>query len=146
MRILGIDPGDKRIGVAISDLSSTIANPLTTLVHRSRKENAERIIRIAEENDAKLVVIGQSLDADGIPTFQGRKSRRLAAEIKAHSSLQTVLWDEYSSTKTAIDARRKLGVSRKKRAGHQDNLAAAVILQSYLDSLRDTDLSWDQRQ
>ena len=137
MRILGIDPGDKKIGISISDLSCTIANPLVTLIHKSRKANAEKIIQIADENDVHLVVIGQSLDSDGIPTYQGRKSRRLAAEIESQSNLETVLWDEFGTTKTALEARRQIGVPRRKRSGHQDALAAAVILQGYLDSLNE---------
>ena len=134
MRVLGIDPGAKRLGLAISDLSGTIANPLTVIGHISRPVDAAAIAAIAVENQAGLIVVGQSLDEEGQPTQEGRRASRLAAAIRGQSSLQVVLWDEADSTQSALAARRALGSSRRKRSGHLDELAATVILQSFLDT------------
>jgi putative Holliday junction resolvase len=133
MRILAIDPGDKNIGVAISDPTSTIANPLTIIKHISRSIDAATIAQLALDNEAKLIIVGQALDPDGKPTPQSRRSARLAAAIKNQTNLQVELWDESGSTQAARQARIALGVSRDKRKGHLDDLAATYILQTYLD-------------
>lgn len=133
-RIMAIDPGEKNIGVAVSDQTGTIANPLTVIKHSSRDQDAEEIIRLAEGKQVKVIVIGQALDWDGQISYQGRKAARLAAVLREKSKLSVKLWNEYGSTKTAQDARRAMGVSREKRQGHLDEIAATVILQSYLDS------------
>jgi len=135
MRVLGIDPGAKRLGLAISDLSGTIANPLTVIGHISRPVDAAAIAAIAVENQAGLIVVGQSLDEEGQPTQEGRRASRLAAAIRGQTSLPVVLWDEADSTQSALAARRALGSSQRKRRGHLDELAATVILQSFLDAL-----------
>lgn len=133
MRILAIDPGDKNIGVAISDPTSTIANPLTIIKHISRSIDAATIAQLALDNEAKLIIVGQALDPDGKPTPQSRRSARLAAAIKNQTNLPVELWDESGSTQAARQARIALGVSRDKRKGHLDDLAATYILQTYLD-------------
>lgn len=133
MRILAIDPGDKNIGVAISDPTSTIANPLTIIKHISRSIDAAIIAQLALDNEAKLIVVGQALDPDGKPTPQSRRSARLATAIKNQTNLPVELWDESGSTQAARQARIALGVSRDKRKGHLDDLAATYILQTYLD-------------
>jgi len=134
MRILGIDPGEKRIGVAISDPTGTIANPVTVIAHSSRAKDATAIIAIAVENQAERIIVGQSLDEEGIPNPQGRSAARLAEVIRELTNLPVELWDESGSTQTARAARIAMGVSRKKRRGHLDEIAATVILQNYLDA------------
>lgn len=135
MRILGIDPGEKNIGVAVSDPSGTLARPLTVLTMTSRKEAAHEILQLAGEEQAEAIIVGQSTDVDGKPDYSGRKAARLAAEIRSQTDLPVTLWDESSSTQIARESRIELGVSRKNRQGHLDERAAAVILQSYLDFL-----------
>ncbi len=134
MRILGIDPGDKNIGVALSDPTGTIASPLTVINHVSRLIDATSIAELARENSVSKIVVGQSFDLDGKPSYQGRKAARLAAAIKTQTGILVELWDEAYSTKVARAARIALGSPRSKRKGHLDELAATVILQSYLDS------------
>lgn len=136
MRILAVDPGSKNIGLALSDPTGTIANPLTIVKHVSRSEDAARIIQLAVEHQAELIIVGQALDDEGIPNFEGRKAARLAAALRAQTDLQVILWDESFSTLTAQSARRELGAPKRKRRGHIDDLAATVILQSYLDAHR----------
>lgn len=135
MRILGIDPGEKNIGVAISDPTGTLARPLTVLPNPSRKETAKQILQVAAEEQAEAIVVGQSTDVDGKPDFSGRKAARLAAEIRSQTDLPVHLWDESNSTKSARESRIEMGIARKNRQGHLDELAAAVILQAYLDDL-----------
>ena len=134
MRILAVDPGQKRIGIAISDPTASIANPLTVLQHISRPVDAGVIADLAAEHQAGLIVVGQSLDEQGQPTLEGRRAARLAAAIKAQTDLPVELWDESFSTSDARAARLALSAPRRRRRGHLDELAATVILQSYLDS------------
>jgi putative Holliday junction resolvase len=139
MRILGIDPGDRNIGVAISDPTRTIANPLTIIHHISRPIDAATIAELAIENNASLIVVGQSFDLDGKPSYQGRKAARLAAAIRTQTHIPVQLWDEAYSTQEAKGARIALSSPRSKRRGHLDDLAATVILQSYLDDKHQSD-------
>jgi putative Holliday junction resolvase len=134
MRILAVDPGEKRIGLAISDPTGMIANPLMIIRHVSRPVDAATIAQIAREQQASRIVIGQALDVDGRPTPQSRRAGRLAAAVRDQTDLPIELWDESGSTQAARSTRIMLGVSRQKRGGHLDELAATIILQSYLDA------------
>ncbi len=138
MRILAIDHGEKRIGVAISDETATIASPVKVIEHISRAIDAAQVADIAAQNDVSLIVIGQSFDEDGNPNPAGRRAGRFADELRNQTNIPIEMWDESFSTQIARAARIELGVSRKKRAGHQDVFAAVVILQSYLESKRDS--------
>jgi putative Holliday junction resolvase len=133
-KIMAIDPGAERIGVAISDLTATIANPLTVIKHVQRNKDAERIVTIALEKSVKLIVIGQAFYSNCEPNPSGRKSARLAEAIMQITDIPVILWDEHESTQLARKARREMGV-KKKQNSHMDDLAATIILQSYLDSL-----------
>jgi putative Holliday junction resolvase len=137
MRILAIDPGEKHLGIAISDPSGIIASPLTVLKHVVRAIDAAAIAQIAEEHQAGLILVGQALDDEGQPTMQSRRADRLAEAIRQQSSLPVQMWDESGSTQAARQARLAMGVSRRLRRGHLDDLAATVILQSYLDSTQE---------
>ncbi|PKO17179.1 MAG: Holliday junction resolvase RuvX [Chloroflexi bacterium HGW-Chloroflexi-10] len=132
-RILSIDPGDKRIGIAMSDLSATIASPNRVLPHVQRLVDAKAIVMIAKEFNVKRIVVGQALDIEGLPTPSGRKAARLAEAIQSQTDIPVVLWDESYSTNAARTARKEMGVKREKQKGHLDDLAATVILQTYLD-------------
>lgn len=134
MRILAVDPGEKRIGIALSDPTGTIANPLTVLKHVSRFSDAEAIVKLAEEHEAGRIIVGQNLDVEGEPTLQSRMAGRLADAIRAKVSIPVEMWDESDSTRIAQATRLAMGVRRRRRRGHLDDLAAAVILQSYLDA------------
>ncbi len=133
MRILGIDPGEKNIGIALSDPTGTIASPLTILQHVSRPIDAAAIAQITVENDAGQIIIGQALDIEGKPTVSGRRAARLAGAIRTQTDIPVLLWDESNSTQIARSAQIALGTSRRKRRGHMDEMAATVILQSYLN-------------
>jgi len=136
MRILAVDHGEKRIGLALSDPTGTIANPLQVIRHVSRLLDAAQVADIATQHDAGVIVIGQSFDEEGNPNLAGRRAARFAEALREQTSIPVVLWDESFSTQDARVARIELGVSRKNRSGHQDALAAVMILQSYLESQR----------
>jgi putative Holliday junction resolvase len=133
MRIMAVDPGKKHIGVAISDPTETIATPLTVLKHISRPLDAASIANLAQQYQVGLIVMGRSLDEEGLPTPQSRLAERLAEAIQQQCDLPVTMYDESFSTQQARQARIDMGTSRRKRRGHLDDLAAAVILQSFLD-------------
>jgi putative Holliday junction resolvase len=138
MRVLAVDHGEKRIGLAISDPTGTIANPLMVVSHVARAIDAAQVAGIAVEHEAGLIVVGQALDDEGNPNAAGRSAGRFAEALRSQADIPVVLWDESFSTQEARTARIAMGVSRKKRAGHLDELAASVILQSYLNAHPET--------
>jgi putative Holliday junction resolvase len=134
MRILAVDPGEKHIGIAISDPTSTVASPLTVLQHKSRSLDSAAIANLAQQYQAEMIVIGYTLDEEGLSTPQSRKAEHLADTIHRQYDLPVTMWDESFSTQQARQARIAMNTTRRKRRGHMDDLAATVILQSYLDS------------
>jgi putative holliday junction resolvase len=133
-RILAVDPGEKRIGLAVSDPTGTIANPYKVLNHISRVVDGAQIAQIAQEQAVICIVVGRSLDDNGEAGPSARKSQRLAEAIQAQTSLPIEYWDETGTTNEAQAARISMKVRRQKRSGHLDDLAAVILLQSYLDS------------
>jgi putative Holliday junction resolvase len=134
MRVLAVDHGEKHIGLAISDPTATIASPLKVIQHTSRLLDAAQVANLAAENDAALIIIGQSFDEEGKPNLAGRRAAKFAGALKEQTQIPVILWDESLSTQDARAVRIELGVSRKKRLGHMDELAAVMILRSYLDA------------
>ena len=132
MKILAVDPGEKRIGLAISDPTGTIARPLTVIKHQAREEDAKKIVEIACDEGIEVIVVGQALDSSGEVGHQARKSQRLADAIRAKTDCPVMLWDESGTTQAAQLSRIELGVSKKKRKGHLDDLAASILLQEFL--------------
>jgi putative Holliday junction resolvase len=96
--------------------------------------DAAAIVDLAQQHQAEMIVIGQSLDENGSSTPQSRRANRLADVIRHQSKLPVKMWDESFSTQEARQACIEMGTTRRKRRGHMDDLAATVILQSYLDS------------
>jgi putative holliday junction resolvase len=135
-RILGVDPGEKNIGLAVSDPTATIANPLGVIHHVSRALDAAQIATLASEQGVVKIIVGCPYDIDGEIGPQARKSVRMVEAIRMQTNIPVELWDESGSTQAAQGARLALGARRAKRAGHLDELAATYILQTYLDSLR----------
>lgn len=134
MRILAVDHGDKHIGLAISDPTATIASPLKVIEHVARLMDAAQVANLAAENDVALIVIGQSFDEEGRPNLAGRRAAKFAEALKQQTEIPVILWDESFSTQEARAARIEMGVPRKKRGGHLDELAAVMILKSYLEA------------
>jgi putative Holliday junction resolvase len=102
--------------------------------HTNRTADAASIAQLAVQNDVGLIIVGQSMNMDGTPSPSGRKAARLEEAIQMRCSIPTQLWDESFSTNDAQEIGLMLGKPKHQRRGHQDELAAAVILQSYLDA------------
>ena len=137
MRRLGIDHGERRVGIAVSDETSTIAHPRDTW---DRKDAARFLMRIAEfvrEQEIGEIVVGLPLRLDGSEGASARRARRFAEKLEAAAGVKVVLWDERMSSMAAERSLRSAGVSAKKQRGLVDRVAAALLLQSYLDSLRE---------
>ena len=139
MRILCIDPGEKRIGLAISDPTGTLARPLVILKHQQRQLDAQRIGEIAAENQVNKILVGMATEEDGKPNFSGRKALRLAAAIRSCCEIEVEMVDETGSTKDAVLNRKHQGMSLPASHGHHDDEAAAIILQYYLDTIPPSD-------
>jgi len=140
MRIMALDPGDRRIGVAISDPSGTLARPLQTVVRRSRAEDFDQIKLLVENTGAGLVVVGLPLSLRGEQGAQARKVARYAASLAEVLPVPVVTWDERYSSVMAheiLETNRKRGKRRSSHKNEVDSVAAAIILQSYLDSRRE---------
>ena len=136
-RVLALDLGEKRIGIAISDPSKTIATPFGVITHVSRKIDAALVLQIAEENSVDTIVIGQALGENGEETRQSRHAQRFMKGLSEESNIKITLWDESYSTNTARMTRVAMGVNQKNKRGHLDDLAATIILQSYLEVLHE---------
>jgi putative Holliday junction resolvase len=137
MRVLALDVGERRIGIAISDPTGSLARPLQTLVRGSREEDFDAIAALVAEHDVGLVVVGQPLSLDGTEGPQARRVARYALALAARLPVQVVSWDERFTTAAADEILRQSRKEKKRRRaradGELDAIAAAVILQSYLD-------------
>ena len=134
MRAIGIDPGTTRIGVAVSDEDGVLATPRTTLAYRGDAQAASQIVQLASDEGASAIVIGLPLGLDGREGLSSRRARSLAKAIEAKTALAVVLWDERFTSAAAERSMASAGMSAKKRRGNVDRVAAAILLQSYLDA------------
>lgn len=136
MRLLAIDPGDKRIGLAISDAGGQLARPHSIIEHVSRQEDAEKISQVAHNNQVEFIIVGTALDVENRPTPQSRKAKRLAAALRETSGIEVIMWDESGSSQRAEEILRELSPKQRKNR-EIDDLAASVILQSYIENLNE---------
>ena len=136
MRILAVDHGEKRIGLALSDPTATFASPLAVIKHVSRLMDAAQVANLASENDVELIIIGQSFDEEGNPNLAGRRAANFAEILKEQTDIPIEMVDEAFSTNDAQKTVIEMGASRKRRHGHHDSLAAVFILKSYLEANR----------
>ena len=138
MRLLSLDVGQRRIGVAIADPTGIIATPLMTIVRETREQDFAAIAEVVRKHEVKQVVVGLPLSLDGSESGQARTTKRFAGMLQRRLSVPVVLWDERFTTREAeaiLLRTRSAGARRKARdRGEVDAIAAAVILQSYLDS------------
>ena len=133
-RVLGIDPGEARIGVAVSDEGRSLARSLTTLEGLADGEAAARIEELASEAAARTIVVGHPIRMDGSLGPRAARARELAAAIEDATRARVVLWDERLSSVEATRIIHETGERTRRRKGRVDQVAAAVILQGYLDS------------
>jgi putative Holliday junction resolvase len=137
LRRLGIDPGARRIGLALSEPDVSVAYPYQTLEHDGLAHAAKAIAEQIDAESVEEVVIGLPLRLDGGEGEAARRARELAAQLEDLTSARVVLWDERLSTVAAKRALSEIGIKEKKGRKKFDQSAAVLILQSYLDSQRD---------
>lgn len=134
--MLAVDPGSKRVGLAVSDPTETIAQPLTTVPAEPADTLADRLAEVARNQEAGRIVVGLPRRLDGSLGPEAKSARRLAAALRAASRLPVVLVDERLTTAAAERSLLAGGMRRDKRRANIDRVAAALLLQSHLDSKR----------
>jgi putative holliday junction resolvase len=136
LRILAVDPGSKRVGLALSDPSETIAQPLATVAAEPGETLASRLAQVARANEATRIIVGLPLRLDGTHGPEASTARRLAAAIREASGLPVELVDERLTTAAADRALIEGGVRRRQRRQGIDRVAATMLLQGHLDHRR----------
>ena len=134
MRILGLDLGERRVGVAVSDPQGILAQPLVQLAPRGRRDLVAAVAHLVAEHGAGRVVVGMPFLPDGARGEQARRAAGVAAALRQAVAVPIVEWDERYSTRDAQEKLREAGDRPRRRKGRRDQAAAAVILQSYLDA------------
>ncbi len=134
MRILGIDYGDSRTGIAISDPMGWTAQGLETIVGKGKKKIVARIIEIIEQYDVDKIVIGLPKNMNGTVGERGELTFAFIEKLKKKTDIEIIQWDERLTTVAAHRTLNETNVRGKKRKAIVDTVAATYILQGYLDS------------
>ena len=134
MRVLGLDVGDKKIGLSMSDSTRSIAQALKVYRRSTLEKDLNELKVIAEEHGIEEIVIGLPKDLSGAIGKRATEVMAFAEEIRKHTSINTVLWDERFSTNEANRIFEMAQVSHKKRKPFIDMMASQIILQGYLDA------------
>jgi len=134
-RILALDVGQKRIGVAVSDPGRLTAQPLTVLGRRNRDADLAALARLAGEQEATLLVVGYPRRSGGEPGQHAEAIVRLGRRLAKRLGLEMVLIDEYATSQEADEVMLTADLSRSRRRQVRDKLAAAIILRRYLDGM-----------
>ncbi len=131
---MGLDVGERRIGVALSDPLGSFATPHATVAVEGRKRDVARLAAIAREQEVASLVVGLPLHMHGEEGDAAKRARRLGNGLAAALGLEVTFWDERLTTVQAERALIEGGVRRRQRKTKVDQVAAALILQAYLDS------------
>jgi putative Holliday junction resolvase len=143
-RVLGIDWGERRIGLALSDPTRLIAQPLTTLTRRPHhRAPIAAIAELVARHQVALVVVGLPLEPEGSEGASAREARALGEAVERRAGVGVTYWDERLSTAAALRAARTAGVRDRDSRGRLDQMAAVAILQHYLDAGRARPLDTD---
>ena len=135
-RLLGIDPGKKRIGVAICDENKIIATPYSTIIKNNFSELLIEMNKIINENDIKGIIIGNPINLDGSNSQSSQSAKDLAINLSRNITLPITMWDERLSSRGAFNLSNALAVNTSKKISKLDENSAAFILQGALDYLR----------
>ncbi len=133
MRILGLDYGSKRIGVAVCDELGMTAQGLATIARKNRQQDLAEIARFIRTYNVEKIVIGYPIRLDGTEGIQCEKVGKFASILESAFSLPIIKWDETLSTKEAEEILIRANMRRDKRKNIVDRVAASLILQGYLD-------------
>ena len=134
-RLMGIDPGRKRVGIAISDENKIIASPLTTIIKNKYSDFVKEIIKIVEENQIKGIVIGNPINMDGTASHSSQSAKDLAINLSKDVTKNVTLWDERLSSQGAFNLASDLAINTSKKVDKLDENSAQFILQGALDYL-----------
>ncbi len=134
MKILGLDYGEARIGVAISDMFGILATPLDTVCEKDRQKQLEAVFRVAKDNAVEKLVVGYPKHMDGTIGHRAQYTEEFAKELSEMLGIPYVMWDERLSSTEAHRILESGGVSGKNRKTKVDKIAAVIILQGYLDA------------
>lgn len=135
-KLLGLDLGTKTIGIAVSDGLRMTATPLETIKRKKFTQDAERLVELIAENTITALVLGLPLNMDGSEGPRAQSTRTFARNLKKHTDLPVIFWDERLSTAAVTRTMIEADLSRARRGQVVDKLAAAYILQGALDRLR----------
>lgn len=144
-RILALDPGTKRIGVALSDELGWTAQPLETFERKSLGVDIAHINELVRRHEVREIVIGMPVQLNGRMGPAAQSVQQFLEALQAAVGVPVVAWDERLTTKAAEQMLIEADVSRKKRKGAVDRVAAALLLKSYLEHLSSAQLSGDHR-
>jgi putative Holliday junction resolvase len=136
-RILALDPGTKRIGVALSDELGWTAQPLETFERRSLDADIAHILQLIRQHEVREVIIGLPIRLDGSFGPEAKTVLELKATLEQRLPVPVIEWDERLTSRSAEQMLIEANVSRKKRRGAVDRVAAAILLQSYLQHAAD---------
>ena len=136
MRIMGLDVGDKTIGVAISDSMLLTTQSRPTIKRTRLDADINLLQKLAQENEVHEIVVGEPLHMDGRQSPQSQKIARFAKKLQQVTRIPVVFWDERLTSFAAEQHLEELGLSWRKRRDHVDKIAAMLILQGYLDRKR----------
>ena len=134
-RLMGIDPGRKRVGIAISDENKIIATPYTTLIKNKYSEFLKEIIKIFNENQIKGIVVGNPINMDGSFSQSSQSAKDLAISLSKDVTKNVTLWDERLSSQGAFNLSNDLASNTSKKISKLDENSAQFILQGALDYL-----------
>ena len=135
-RLLGIDPGKKRIGIAISDENKIIATPYTTLIKNNFSDLLTQMNKIIFDNGVKGIITGNPINMDGSPSQSSQSAKDLAINLSKNISIPITMWDERLSSRGAFNLSNDLNVNTSKKISKLDENSAAFILQGALDFLK----------
>jgi putative holliday junction resolvase len=134
--VLGIDPGTVRIGLALSDPSGTIAQPLAVLRRRSLQEDLQQLVRVVDEHGVEQIVVGLPRMMDGRLEAAAREAQVFGEQLRQATGRPLAYWDERLTTVAAERYLIEQGKRRTKRRQEIDRMAATLLLQGYLDYQR----------
>ena len=134
-RLMGIDPGGKRVGIALSDENKIIATPYTTLIKNKYSDFVKELIEIVNENKIIGIVIGNPINMDGSSSQSSQSARDLAINLSKDITENITLWDERLSSQGAFNLSNDLGINTSKKVSKLDQNSAQFILQGALDYL-----------
>ncbi len=132
MKIMAVDYGDARTGLAVCDKTEFLAKPLPQIEEKSMMKVVDKIAAAAQSNGAEMLVLGLPRNMDGTEGARAQKSRKLAGILEQKMQIPVKMWDERSTTVTAAGILTENGTFGKKRKGMLDSVSAVVILDSFL--------------